>query len=1112
MGSYDATRVCSLKTKRAEYVDILTIVTILTSVLVDENPQLVHNFYQANRRGNEQFVDLTARQTIECRGTARTMRTGTMNLSNEELIVLYRFIGFPEFFSVDWFTVSSNLLPSRLISVISFLEKRRWISIKAEGLYEWTQKFPRDEILNKINPLERSKYYRDALNALIEHLPKCGENSLRLANQCLLAGIEKTDVDIIFEAAIFHEKSHNIRSAIELYDHLLCFAKDLIFDKKEESSSDLYMIFIKSVERRASLSLFHPNLKKVYRFLCLALDIAVSIGDARSEAALQLLLGQNCWMSFQYEHALNHFHLGWMIISKIEDDELRRRGLQLQGLSYWIRGELSKAIHAYESSLGELELVAVEDFSLLTALSLTLCYSQLGMPQRGLGLSETIYNQAMKNQNWPIAAYALITTGTILLQIGQKKNSYNYFSMALELSAKEGIPMVEVIAGLGLSDIECLEGNFNKAAEYFKVLWKIPKSSWYHALNISHTYEAGFLLYRKGISPVELNPVIQYLREITKEQISPLAYGVVRRMQIKHLEEDKLPKEKLKALVELESYVEQMGPTLDLAKIRIDIARRYLQINNWQQAEHYGKRAWEFLKPIGRGAFPSDLEHLIPHENEPSEALFFDFLAEMGVALTNQENLEQLLANIVTSISRLTEAERTAIFIKNKIADTIDLAASRNLIKEDISDESFAEAMEIIRSTMSGTDGQTIWHEINKGKTLTFRRIIVIPLMISHEAVGVLYQDSRFFSFDTNSFRIKLLSTLASQVAISIDRAHAYEEIDHLNKRDAQENRRSKAQKKTFKAFDEIIGTSDSIVKLHELIRKVAPTQSTVLIYGETGVGKELVARAIHRESLVKKGPFIRVNCAALPDTLIDSELFGHEKGSFTGAIRTKPGRFELANNGTIFLDEVAELPLSTQGRLLRILQEKEFQRVGGTKTLHSDFRLLVATNKNFKEEIDQKRFRADLFFRINVFQISIVPLRERPKDIPLLAKHFLKHFSAKYNKTCPFISDAEMQHLEAYSWPGNIRELSNVIEQAVVLGESQICFPNQGTDEHLRIQDNSILVMKDMERAHIAKALKRANGKIGGRNGASTILGLKRTTLIHRMKKLGIAVQRNPS
>ncbi|MGC8659064.1 MAG: sigma 54-interacting transcriptional regulator, partial [Desulfomonilaceae bacterium] len=1025
------------------------------------------------------------------------MPMGITNLSNEELVILFKFMGFPDFFSVDWFTLSHNLLPSRLISVISFLEKRRWISVNADGLYEWSGKFPREEILTQVDPLEMSAYYREAFNTLIEHLPRCGDSALKLAKQALLAGIQKTDVDVIFEAALFNEKKHNIRSAIELYDYLLGFAQGVIFDEKAEDAIDLCQIFIKSVERRASLSLFHPDLKKVNRFLRLALDLAVSIGDRRSEAALQLLIGQNCWMSFQFKNAVKHFDLGWLIISELEDQELHKRGLQLQGLSYWIRGELSKAIQAYESSLGELEFVTSDDFSFLTALSLTLCYSQLGMPQRGLGLSESIYNQATKNHNWPIAAYALISTGTILLQIGQRKNSHNYFSMALELSAKEGIPMVEVIAGLGLSDIECLEGNFDKAAEYFNILWRIPKSSWYHALNISHTYEAGLLLYSKGISPVELNPVIQYLSKISRDHISPLAYSVVRRMQIKYLETDKPPAQKLKELVDIENYVAPIGPTLELANIRIDIARRYLSANNWEQAESYGKKAWEFFKLIGRGAFPSDMEHLVPHENELSEELFFDFLSEMGSALTNQDNLEKLLANIITLMSRLTGAERTAIFKKNTISGTADLVASRNLIQENVMDESFNEAMEIIRSVLDRPDTQTTWHEINKDKPHTLRRAIVMPFVIGHETIGVLYQDSRFFSFDANSYRIKLLSAFGSVVAIAIDRAHAYDQIDELSRKLALEHRDLAENQPQFHPFKEIVGASDAIIKLHGLIRKVAPTQSTVLICGETGVGKELVARAIHKESLVKNGPFIRVNCAALPDTLIDSELFGHERGSFTGAVRAKPGRFELANNGTIFLDEISELPLSTQGRLLRILQEKEFQRVGGTKTLHSDFRLIAATNKNLKDEIDRKHFRADLFFRINVFQINIVPLRERKDDIPLLVRHFLEHFCAMYKKNYPGISEAEMEKLVRYPWPGNVRELSNLVEQAVILGESEICLPDQGMDEDWDIQNASMMNMKDMERAHIAKALKKSDGKIGGRNGAANILGLKRTTLI---------------
>ena len=260
----------------------------------------------------------------------------------------------------------------------------------------------------------------------------------------------------------------------------------------------------------------------------------------------------------------------------------------------------------------------------------------------------------------------------------------------------------------------------------------------------------------------------------------------------------------------------------------------------------------------------------------------------------------------------------------------------------------------------------------------------------------------------------------------------------------------------------------------------MAPTPSTVLIGGETGVGKELIARAIHRESPRQKGPFIRVNCAALPDSLIDSELFGHERGAFTGAFQTKAGRFELAHNGTIFLDEVSELPPATQSRLLRILQEKEFQRVGGTKLLYADFRLITATNKDLQKEVAKGRFRDDLYYRLNVFPITVPPLRERREDIPLLAMHFLKQFCAQYNKRYSGITETEMEKLRAYSWPGNIRELANMVERAVILGGPRIRFVELDAGRVADPAAGEPLTLRDAERLQILKALKRTNGQVG--------------------------------
>jgi transcriptional regulator with GAF, ATPase, and Fis domain len=1033
-------------------------------------------------------------------------------LPDDEKRFLYNLVAFPDFFSVDWFSGMPDFLPSKLISVIFTLNREQWITAEGNtpGCYQWSKKFPRQEIIDRIPAERMSRYYRNSVDILTKYLPDSEENTLKLAHQCLLAGIETIDLNIIFKAALYEEKKHKISSAITLYDSLLEFIENLIVREDIDLSSDTWCTFIRIIERRASLSLFHPSLKRVNRFLTMALDMAIHLGDRRTQASLQLLIGQNYWMSFQHEKAVQHFDVGWDMINAIKDDHLSKRGLQLQGLSYWIKGKFCDAIQAYEESLGEIDSTADDDFILLTALHLALCYTQVGMPQRGLGITEAIERQAEKNENWPLVSLTMATTGVIFLEIRKLKNSKTYFERALELAKRENIPMAEVMSGIGMANIECLEGNYNVAAEHFKALWKLRKSSWYHTLNSSHVFEAGYMLHIKDVSPVELSPVINFLYQLKEEDVNPFMYSIIRRHQILILEKDKTPRQKIEELLKLEKSVKNSGATLELAKIRIDLARLFVQTNNWQEAEIYGRKAWEFLKPIAKDVYPAQLEHLIPQDDVTTDDRLFDLVIEMGEALTNQENIERLLTNIITSISRLTGAERAALFIRDKRSSDLKLVASRNVIIENIKEEDFNKTFNVIKTAANSNDGAIIQYKVNRRDSVDFRHVIITPLKLLETVIGVLYQDSRFFSFDTSPDKINLLSALASQIAVSIDRAQAYDEIARLNKRLIQENLYYMEEKEEFRPFGEIIGNSQTITDLHHLIHKVAPTQSTVLISGETGVGKELVARAIHRESARQNGPFIRVNCAALPDTLIDSELFGHEKGAFTGAVKTKAGRFELAHEGTIFLDEVSELPPSTQSRLLRILQEKEFQRVGGTATLHSDFRLITATNKDLGKEVASGKFRADLFYRLNVFPISVAPLRERKEDIPLLATHFLNLFCSQYNKQYSGIPESEMEKLITYSWPGNIRELSNMVERAVILGGPVIRFAELESKKTVDITDDEVLDLKDMEKMQILKALKKTNGKIGGKNGASVLLGLKRTTLINRMKRLGITVEKN--
>ncbi len=306
--------------------------------------------------------------------------------------------------------------------------------------------------------------------------------------------------------------------------------------------------------------------------------------------------------------------------------------------------------------------------------------------------------------------------------------------------------------------------------------------------------------------------------------------------------------------------------------------------------------------------------------------------------------------------------------------------------------------------------------------------------------------------------------------------------------------------------FEEIVGTSSAIKKVLQAVEKVAATDATVLVAGETGTGKELIARAIHHLSNRKDGVLVKVNCAAIPAGLIESELFGHEKGAFTGALARKIGRFELADKGTILLDEVGEIPLELQTKLLRVLQEGEFERLGSTKTLKVNVRVIAATNRDLEKEVREGRFRSDLCYRLKVFPIALPPLRDRQQDIPLLAAYFVKKFSAAMGKTVESVSAAAMEALKSHPWPGNIRELEHVIERAVILSQGpELDLGDWIPKSAAATGAGPAATLEEVERAHILAVLTHTNWRVSGDKGAARILGLNPTTLEARMKKLGI-------
>ena len=333
------------------------------------------------------------------------------------------------------------------------------------------------------------------------------------------------------------------------------------------------------------------------------------------------------------------------------------------------------------------------------------------------------------------------------------------------------------------------------------------------------------------------------------------------------------------------------------------------------------------------------------------------------------------------------------------------------------------------------------------------------------------------------------------------------EEVEKLKNQLQAENLYLQEELKLNHNFEEIIGSSGTLKKTLRMVERVATTDATVLILGETGTGKELIARAIHNLSTRSARPLVKVNCAALPTELIESELFGHEKGAFTGAIARRAGRFELADGGTIFLDEIGDLPLKLQAKLLRVLQEGEFERLGSARTHKVDLRVIAATNQDLSKAIGEGTFREDLYYRLNVFPVTVPSLRERPDDVPLLVRHFVAKYSKKMGRPIDTIPEHVMDTLERYPWPGNVRELENIIERAVILADDTTLQLDDTLEADRRPASPTAgpATLEDAERDHILQVLKETNGRIRGKRGAAEILDINPSTLRSRMKKLGI-------
>ncbi len=492
-------------------------------------------------------------------------------------------------------------------------------------------------------------------------------------------------------------------------------------------------------------------------------------------------------------------------------------------------------------------------------------------------------------------------------------------------------------------------------------------------------------------------------------------------------------------------------------------------------------------------------------------------LLEVNNALVSTLDLRQLFHVIASSLRRVLHHEYTSLALLDPKTNrlrvrALDFSGGQGLIHEEMSvplekspaGEAFSARLpqRYARADLERFDSDITRRLIAEG----VRVECCVPLITRERVLGTLnvasFRDSAFPQEDQD-----LLSQVGAQVAIAVENALAFQEIAELKNKLTEEKLYLEDEIRTEHNFEEIVGESPVLKSLLSQLQTVAPTDSTVLITGETGTGKELIARALHNLSARRDRTFVKINCAAIPTGLLESELFGHEKGAFTGAIAQKLGRFELADKGTLFLDEVADIPLELQPKLLRVLQEQEFERLGSTRTRHVDVRVVAATNSDLARMVEKGAFRSDLFYRLNVFPLAVPPLRERREDIATLVRYFVQRYARRMNRHIETVSTETIAALERYHWPGNVRELENLIERAVILSPSPVLrIPLSELKSNPDGHTAGLPTLAEAERDHILRALEESKWVLGGPKGAAALLGMKRTTLQSRMQKLGIS------
>jgi transcriptional regulator with GAF, ATPase, and Fis domain len=1007
-------------------------------------------------------------------------------------------------FSIDWLVSLSDAKVSMILDALNEGQHRGWIQSKGTQVHVFSDPKQKQLLRDQIEPHEMEQLHRQIIEMLITEL---SEENHKLQVICPYLLKVNNDVDgcrWLVRAGNQYRHVFRIEEALQCYSKAL---EDLSGLLGQEADS----LFTHAAIQYSKISTAKHDTRRVLSILKAAMDRCKKLNDSGSQALLEMHMAKNEWLRSRYRNALKFFESGWSLAKELDDPRVLRSATTFSTFFLYWQGRFQEAVTSYEKAVPDVEKITRVRFNLFAALTVGVCYAQIGQITQGLGMMNAIRNQAEEIGDHYLSAQAECAIGAALLDNMRCDDALPYLEGAVLKRAHLHHNQWMIIMGkLMLAYAYFLEMDKKRTTKYLKEF--LQESRRVHVTVHPYPYlmTLCWAMEENNLPHIPELSLDKETQRILKGQ-NVFMKGVAYRYRALLQRKRGLPVSKaMKSLNSSLRWLELSGSQIEISRTRLELAHQNMIIGNECAAQTQTVATAQILSSLKENLIPNDLKYLVQGPLE-GEKLLNEILKLSQELVTFREN-KDVVQHIFSAVNRITGAERGAIFFLEQGGDTsrLKLRASKNLVAEQLEAPGFGSAKQMIEEVARSGRGRVLDAATVSDSASLLNEIIhsciCVPMILRDQVVGVLYHDNRLLKNVFKESDLKLLAYFAAQAAIAMDNARAYEEINRLNCKLTEEKLYYEKENLQHLHFEDFIGESPAIMRVLSQVEKVACTETSVLILGETGVGKELVARAIHRHSLRRDKPFIRVLCNTLPDSLISSEFFGHEKGAFTGATRRRIGRFELADGGTIFLDEIGELPREVQVRLLRVLQTKEFERVGGSKTLRSDFRLVAATNRNLEKEVKAKRLRMDLYYRMNVFPIYVPPLRERRADIPLLAHFFLQSYATKMGKSFGRIAEDQMDKLTRYDWPGNVRELENVIERATILNPGpRFRVPEQfGGFPHISgPQTNPTL--REAERRHILWAMQKTGWKVRGKAGCSELLDVHPSTLAYRMKKLGI-------